>query len=135
MELHPSSMYQVSMFLSRTRMSLTVTVTLPPGFPGVAPVFSVEPPMSHPWVDQKMDVVGHPMLMAWNGSIAVGKLLKDVELELSLRPPALLTSSPQLRQSDTQGGAQGGSQAGHGDSAKPVSFPEVETMTYRATCS
>lgn len=95
--------------------------------------------MSHPWVDQKMDVVGHPMLMAWNGSIVVGKLLKDVELELSLRPPALLTSSPQIgqggAQGDMQGGMQGGSRAAHGDSAKLASFPEVETMTYRATCS
>ena len=84
----------------------------------------VEPPMVHPWVDGSMNIIGHQALQLWNPGHNLGRILKDLELEFSLRPPRVLPMAPQVPQMAAP------------PPREPVqrekielSFPEIETKT------
>ncbi len=132
-ELQPRGKYQVSLFVSRANLSCSVVVTLPPNFPSYPPVFSVEPPMAHPWIDSKMDIYGHPSLVSWNATVLIGKILKDIELEFGLRPPHAINISANIPR---DAGVLPVAQQNY-EPRKPatpedskISFPEIETKTY-----
>lgn len=116
-ELAPRQSYRLDVFIARAAMNLTFMINFSPTFPVVPPSIAVQPALSHAWVDGNMNVYGHPSLLSWNGAVLVGKIIKDVELEFSLRPPMVLPQAPRT--------------APQAPAAREeaVSFPEVDLKT------
>lgn len=92
-EIETQQIYQISIFLKRANISLFLILEIPSGFPSVAPVITVNPPISHQWVNSRMQVTEHRHLCNWNGSFLLGNIIKDIELEFALRLPQLLNNS------------------------------------------
>jgi len=94
--------FEIPMIVGPMRVAIPILITLPDGFPDAAPVLKVSPAVIQPWVDREMRIVGHETLSRWSRNNMLGKLLKDVEIEFSLRPPMVtgalnapaITSSP-----------------------------------------
>lgn len=95
--------FEIPMIVGPMRVAITIIIILPEGFPDVAPILKVFPALIQPWVDKEMKIVGHESLSRWNRNNMLGKVLKDVEIEFSLRPPVVvmgalnaptITSSP-----------------------------------------
>lgn len=133
-ELQPRGKYQLSLFAVRANLRFAAVITLPPNFPMVPPVVSVEPALSHPWVDGKMDIYGHPQLNKWTGSVLIGKILKDVEMEFSLRPPQILHQNvPIPAHPPSPNHHMASSTSPHPSpitQASTVLFPEIDIKTY-----
>jgi len=140
-QLQAGYQYQVSLHSTRSNLAFSLLITLPQGFPSVAPEINVvQPAMSHAWIDgngSTMRVWGHPALRQWNGTVQLGKVLKDVELEFSLRSPTILSPNnhgQSQNQSQTQAQAQssGQSRVNHQTQNQSpgldagVAFPEVD---------
>jgi L-rhamnose mutarotase len=92
-EIEAQQIYQISIFLKRANISLFLILEIPSGFPSVAPVITVNPPISHQWVNSRMQVTEHRQLSNWNGAFLLGNIIKDIELEFALRLPRLLNNS------------------------------------------
>lgn len=85
----------------------------------------VEPPLMHPWIDGSMNIIGHQALQLWNPGHNLGRILKDVELEFSLRPPRVLQAAPQAA---PQMAPQATREPAQREKVE-ISFPEIETKT------
>lgn len=114
-------------------MAFTTIVSFPPEFPNLPPIINVDPPLQHNWIDgATMRVVGHPALARWSGKVILGQILKDIELEMSLRPPIALRRTANTQSSEGIGGcgkAQASAQPAVG--AKQPLFPELDLKRYR----
>ncbi|RKO90422.1 hypothetical protein BDK51DRAFT_51757 [Blyttiomyces helicus] len=71
-------------------MTLFLNISLPSNFPVVPPVISSKPPAHHEWLDPNGVVIGHPKLRFWNQHDSLGKLVKEIVQELTVRPPVPL---------------------------------------------
>lgn len=130
-ELEPMMIYQISMQCSRAQLNYFLTATLPPSFPTVCPIITVEPALNHAWINANMDIIGHPALKSWNGMVYIGKILKDIELEFSLRPPNYSMASTGANANQTQRSSVVSRSLEHKNSESPtLSFPEIDGKTY-----
>ena len=85
--------FEIPMIVGPMRVAITIIITLPEGFPDVAPILKVFPALIQPWVDKEMKIIGHESLSRWSRNNMLGKVLKDVEIEFSLRPPVIVTGA------------------------------------------
>ncbi|KAI9090312.1 hypothetical protein DFS34DRAFT_637821 [Phlyctochytrium arcticum] len=87
-ELDPDS-YEVTTTVEGN-LTLQLTITLPPSFPESPPTIHVSPLVQHAWVDRSGFVVGHERLARWDGGrgVVLGKLVKEIVQEFTLRPPS-----------------------------------------------
>lgn len=127
LEFEPMMIYQISMQSSRAQINYSLTATLPPDFPAVCPVFSVEPALAHSWINSSMDVVGHPALKTWTGTVLIGKIIKDIELEFSLRPPTY-SSVPRFKETP-QKVTPKSSEENLSVNSESNAFPELDIKT------
>ncbi|KAI9104622.1 hypothetical protein DFS34DRAFT_682495 [Phlyctochytrium arcticum] len=88
-ELDPDSTYEVTTTVEGN-LTLQLTITLPPSFPESPPTIHVSPLVQHAWVDRSGFVVGHERLARWDGGrgVVLGKLVKEIVQEFTLRPPS-----------------------------------------------
>lgn len=94
--------YRVIFPIATAPNSVQINIHISPQFPFAPPTMLVSPPMAHPWLDKEGRLVGHPHLLAWHQSHSIGKILKDLEIEFSLRPPVPVSTKarPSLKQVD-----------------------------------
>jgi len=112
--LQPGVAYDVFIFAGHVRQPFTLKVMLPGTFPDVAPIITVSPPVNHRWVSHDMRIVGHENLAVWHRNYALGKILKDIEIEFGLRPPSVISSRMNRSASI--------------DGRKLIKFEEVDSM-------
>ena len=79
--------FEVPVYLATARLSITIVVRLEQGFPDTPPTIQIHPPIAHRWVNHEGKVVGHEHLVNWNKNCALGRIVKDIEIEFNLRPP------------------------------------------------
>jgi len=92
---------------------------------------TVEPALNHAWIDANMDIIGHPALKSWNGMVYIGKILKDIELEFSLRPPNYSMASIGANTNQTQRSSVVSNGPEHKNLESPgLNFPEIDGKTY-----
>ena len=70
--------------------NLTLIISLPQQFPSIPPVIQCVPLMSHPWIIN--GVIQHSNLNNWNPHTSLGRIIKDVVNEFTLRPPKQIDS-------------------------------------------
>jgi ubiquitin-protein ligase len=98
-ELAADSQYEIIAALPASTIGLTVY--LPPTFPHVPPALLVRPPVRHAWIDERGYIVNFDKLVNWNQHVSLGKLVKDILVEFSIRPPLVHpnASPPRANQS------------------------------------
>ncbi|KAJ3045230.1 Vacuolar protein sorting-associated protein 37A [Rhizophlyctis rosea] len=84
-EVQPETQYEVTIHLPS--LTLFLIVDLPPHFPDSAPTIQVKPLLRHPWLDPQGYVIGHDKLANWNQHVSLGKLVKEISQEFTIRPP------------------------------------------------
>ncbi|ELU07709.1 hypothetical protein CAPTEDRAFT_190912 [Capitella teleta] len=68
-------------------VTISLFVTLPPQFPQDKPVVKVSPPLTHPWVNNQMQVVDCYELNAFNMHYDLGKVIRGIVEEFQRNPP------------------------------------------------
>ncbi|KAI8923190.1 hypothetical protein BC831DRAFT_501507 [Entophlyctis helioformis] len=105
---------------------LVLTLVLPPAFPDIAPTLFITPVCRHPWIDPQGQVVGHVRLASWNQHVSLGRVVKDIVTELTLRPPLRSAEMPKRPPPpiplSAQAGLAGSQQQAAVGSAMPASF-------------
>ncbi len=126
--LTPNELFEIPLQVGTNRILVTLVVSLPSGFPDIAPIITVMPPVAQRWVSSEMRVVGHEALATWNRNMSLGKIVKDVEIEFNLRPPSLLTIPP-LASSGSNAQAAVAASSAFAIKQK-TAFPEVTDLRY-----
>ncbi|CAG5128487.1 unnamed protein product [Candidula unifasciata] len=70
--------------------SLTILINLPSQFPSEKPVITVQPAVTHPWVDSQMKVVGCPNINNFSMHSDLGQAVQAVLEEFKKTPPAIV---------------------------------------------
>jgi len=93
-----NNFYEVLWYDPKVNRTLCLSISLPPQFPMVAPVYKVTPPVYHPWIDSSGMVVGHKKLgTGWNQHVSLANLTNEIIKELkSGKITAAPGASPQL---------------------------------------
>ena len=85
-ELVPGSQYEIPLMIS-SNLTIFLSILLPPSFPNGPPVFVVKPHVRHAWINAQGYLVGHDKLSNWSQHASLGKIVKDINIEFSIRPP------------------------------------------------
>lgn len=84
-----SGVYQIACYVST--MSLFLLIRIDNNFPQSKPEIQVQPKVEHEWVDNGF--IFHQRLDKWSPQSSLGKLIEEIMLEFSLRPPIMIHSS------------------------------------------
>jgi len=80
-----NNIYEVLWYDSKINRTLCLSITLPPQFPQVAPVFRLTPQIFHPWVDANGMIVGHKKLgNGWNQHVSLANVTNEIIKELRM---------------------------------------------------
>ncbi|KAH9508254.1 Vacuolar protein sorting-associated protein 37A [Bulinus truncatus] len=69
---------------------LSLLINLPPQFPSEKPVLTVQPAVTHPWVDMQMKVIGCPNINNFSIHSDLGQAVHAVLEEFKKVPPAIV---------------------------------------------
>ncbi|XP_055895539.1 vacuolar protein sorting-associated protein 37A-like [Biomphalaria glabrata] len=70
--------------------NLTLQINLPAQFPSEKPILTVQPAVTHPWVDLQMKVVGCPNINNFSMHSDLGQAVQAVLEEFKKSPPAIV---------------------------------------------
>jgi len=90
--------YEVLWYDPNINRTVCLSITLPPQFPTVPPVFRISPQISHPWVDSNGVIIGHKKIGAnWNQHVSLATVTNEIIVELKSNKPSI----PQQQQQQT----------------------------------
>ncbi|XP_064636691.1 vacuolar protein sorting-associated protein 37A-like [Lineus longissimus] len=92
-ELQRDVEYRVS--TSVLGKNVCLHINLPPQFPQEPPLVKVTPPLHHPWVSDKMIVIGCPSLNNFVMHSDLGQIIRQIVDEFQRNHPAFIAQAPQ----------------------------------------
>jgi len=85
-----NNIYEVLWYDPNINRTVCLSITLPPQFPVIPPIFRVSPQITHPWVDANGLIVGHKKLGAnWNQHISLANVTNEIITELKANKPSI----------------------------------------------
>lgn len=138
-EIVTNSQYEIPVTLANNETFFFV-LQLSPSFPLTPPGISIKPALAHPWINPQGFVIGHESIANWNQHVSIGKVIKDIIQEFSIRPPKSKQGPPPLPPHPTMHMGSGGIslppkslEQRMGSPAPPprIDFPSLDLKTYR----
>jgi ubiquitin-protein ligase len=85
-----NNIYEVLWYDPNINRTVCLSITLPPQFPVIPPVFRVSPHITHPWVDANGLIVGHKKLGEnWNQHVSLANVANEIITELKSNKPSI----------------------------------------------
>jgi len=82
--------YEVLWYDPKINRTVCLSITLPPQFPTIPPVFRISPQITHPWVDTNGVIIGHKKLGAnWNQHVQLANVTNEIIAELQSNKPSI----------------------------------------------
>ncbi|GAB6033277.1 hypothetical protein CHUAL_012877 [Chamberlinius hualienensis] len=73
-------------------IKISLQLSLPSQFPKVKPIVVVSPPVKHPWINDKMQIVGSPGLKNFSIHSELGEVVLGIVQEFHTNPPRIIAT-------------------------------------------